>query len=84
MLYLTKNAKYLLYSTEPSIIKLYQFDPISSTYILTYNLTNFYLGYPSNIYITEDATFMYGSKGGEATFYYACTVPNCLTCVSLG
>lgn len=46
-------------------------------------MTNFYQGYPSSIYVAEDATFMYGTRG-EATLYYACTVPNCLTCATLG
>lgn len=48
--------------------------------MLTYNLSNFYSNAPSNNYIAENGSFIYGNLGSESAFYFACTLAYCVTC----
>lgn len=77
------NGKYLITGMEPSMMKMYEYDHTTDQYIFTHAFNNFYLGYPSWIYVSENASFVLGNKGGDTTLYFGCDVHYCSTCSSL-
>jgi hypothetical protein len=81
--YLTKNAKYLSQGLIPNSLKFYEFDPSINQYVLVFQSYNFGANYPSNIYIAEDGSFLYGNIGSVTTFYFKCSLPYCSQCLSL-
>lgn len=67
----------------PNSLKLYEFDFSINQYVLVFHSYNFYGNYPSNLYIAEDGSFLYGNYNTDTPLYFKCNLPYCSKCLSL-
>ena len=67
----------------PNSLKFYELDTATGQYVLVFHSFNFITNYPSNIYITEDGSFLYGNIASHTAYYFKCSLPYCSKCLSL-